>query len=182
VGDSKDNSTSSKEYRMTVFRCRQQLVSSGTVFYRTSDFNAACLILDRTVSSLFASIEFNRQKRRIGAIDTRSGGNCGGRGARGRGGAGRGTNRPMRVVMNGVDVTDISRNFTSDEWEKLCACGGHTYVTQRHKCIIGRHHGGSRGDNCGGRNDHASKVGKMKSPIRYEENNFFIAKYFLLFS
>jgi hypothetical protein len=27
-----------------------------------------------------------------------------------------------------------------------------------------------------------SKVGQMKSPIRYEENNFFITKYFLLFS
>ena len=29
---------------------------------------------------------------------------------------------------------------------------------------------------------HSSKVGEMKSPIRYEENNFFITKYFLLFS
>ena len=28
----------------------------------------------------------------------------------------------------------------------------------------------------------ASKVGEMKSPIRYEENDFFITKYFLLFS
>ena len=28
----------------------------------------------------------------------------------------------------------------------------------------------------------ASKVGGMKSPIRYEDNNFFITIYFLLFS
>jgi hypothetical protein len=56
-----------------------------------SDFDAACLTLSRTVPSRFASIESNRQKRRIGAIDTRSGGNRGVRGrGRGRNAGGRG--------------------------------------------------------------------------------------------
>ena len=118
-----------------------------------SDFDAACLTLSRTVSSRFASVESNRQKRRIGAVETRSGGNRGGRG-RGRGrhsggrGGGRDNNR-MKVIMNGVDVTDVSRNFTSDEWDKLRACGGHTYVAQRREYVSGRH--GGRNDNRGGR-------------------------------
>jgi hypothetical protein len=43
--------------------------------------------------------------------------------------------------MNGVDVTDISRNFTSDKWDKLRACGGHTYVAQRREYLSGRHGG-----------------------------------------
>jgi hypothetical protein len=38
-----------------------------------SNFDAACLILSRTVSSRFASKESNRQKRRIGAVKTRGG-------------------------------------------------------------------------------------------------------------
>ena len=68
------------------------------------DLDAARLTLPRTVSCCFASIESNRQKSCIGAIDTRGGGIRGGRGACGRGrhtggrGGGRGTNRPMRVT------------------------------------------------------------------------------------
>jgi hypothetical protein len=119
-----------------------------------SDFDGACLTLSRTVSSQYGSIESNRQKRRIGAVETWGGGNCGGRGrgrdrqSRGHGGGGRDSGR-MRVIMNGVDVTDISRNFTSDEWEKLRACGGHTYVAQRREYLSGRN--GGRGDARGGR-------------------------------
>jgi hypothetical protein len=118
-----------------------------------SDFDAACLTLSRTVSSRFASVESNRQKRRIGAVETRSGGNRGGHGRdRGRHSGGRGggrDNNRMKVIMNGVDVTDVSRNFTSDEWDKLRACGGHTYVAQRREYVSGRH--GGRNDNRGGR-------------------------------
>ena len=47
----------------------------------------------------------------------------------------------MRVQMNGVDVTDITRNFTSDEWDKLRAVGGHTYVYQRRDFISGNNYG-----------------------------------------
>jgi hypothetical protein len=38
------------------------------------------------------------------------------------------------ITMNGVDVTDVTdvtRNYTSDEWDKLRQVGGHTYVYQR---------------------------------------------------
>ena len=39
--------------------------------------------------------------------------------------------------MNGVDVTDDAQNFTSDQWDKLRACGGHTYVYQRREFLSG---------------------------------------------
>ena len=55
------------------------------------------------------------------------------------------------VVMNGVDVTDVTRNFTSDDWDKLRACGGHTYVYQRRDFLNGGGCGGR--DNQGGRGD-----------------------------
>ena len=44
----------------------------------------------------------------------------------------------MKVTMNGVDVTDVSRSFTSDEWDKLRVVGGHTYVYQRREYLSGR--------------------------------------------
>lgn len=49
--------------------------------------------------------------------------------------------------MNGVDVTGCIRNFTSDKWDKLRACGGHTYVSQCHEYLNGRQ--GSRGGRAG---------------------------------
>jgi hypothetical protein len=99
-----------------------------------ANFEEACQDLSCDVSSRFASVESNKQKHWIGAVDSGAAGNRGGRG-RGRGpehhsggrDGGSHDNNRMRVVMNGVDVTDKSRNFTSDEWEKLHACGGHTY-------------------------------------------------------
>ena len=93
------------------------------------NFEETSLALSRAVSARFASIESNKQKLRI---DTHSAGNRSGGRRRGRGrhsggrdGGGR-DNNFMRVIMNGVDVTDLSRNFTSDERDKLRACGGHT--------------------------------------------------------
>ena len=47
--------------------------------------------------------------------------------------------------MNGVDVTDVTRNHTSDEWDKLRQVGGHTYVYQRREYLSGRTGRGERG-------------------------------------
>ena len=48
--------------------------------------------------------------------------------------------------MNGtIDVTDMSRNFTSDEWEKLKLVGGHTYIYQRRDFLSGRGNRDGRG-------------------------------------
>ncbi len=120
-----------------------------------SHFDVAFLTLSRTVLSRFASVlKSNRQKRRIGAVDTRGKGNWSGRG-RGRAGrhygsrGGRRENNWMKVIMNGLDVTDITRNFTLDKWDKLHVCGGRAYVTQGREYLSGRH--GGRGDNRGGR-------------------------------
>ncbi|KAI2494562.1 hypothetical protein MHU86_19977 [Fragilaria crotonensis] len=72
------------------------------------------------------------------------GGRSGNRGG-GRGGGG----QKLKVVMNGVDVSDINRNFTSDEWEKLRTCGGIAYIHQRREYLANR--GGSgRFDGRGG--------------------------------
>ncbi|KAI2509730.1 hypothetical protein MHU86_4712 [Fragilaria crotonensis] len=138
-----------------------------------SDFDGACLTLSRTISSRFASVEANRQKRRIGAVESRAGNRSGRGRARGRGGrGGRGGGRDggrMRVIMNGVDVTDISRNFTSDEWEKLRACGGHTYVTQRREYLSGRY--GGRNDNrSGGRGGRGARGSQGRNDSNQSTN------------
>jgi hypothetical protein len=118
-----------------------------------TDFDAACLTLSRTISTRFTNIEPNRNKRNIGAVSSTHG-RHGGRGrGRGRhGGHGRNNNnianrQQMKVMMNGVDVTDISQNFTSEEWDKLKLVGGHTYVYQRREFLSGR---GGRSNNRGG--------------------------------
>lgn len=81
----------------------------------------------------------------------------------------------MRVVMNGVDVTDVTRNFTSDDWDKLRACGGHTYVYQRRNFLnaTSRRGGGldTRGgcEGRGGRSSHAG--GHNDRPALAEDRN-----------
>ena len=114
------------------------------------DFDSACLTLSRTISSRFASVEPGRNKRSIGATTTTHS-----RGGRGRG-RGRGSNNrghggggsKMKVTMNGVDVSDIHRNFSSEEWDKLKAVGGHTYIYQRRDFLNNR--GSGRSDGRGG--------------------------------
>jgi hypothetical protein len=117
-----------------------------------TNFDEACLTLSRTISSRFASIEPGKNKRSIGAVNSNSGraANRGrGRGRHG-GRGGSNTGGRMKVVMNGVDVTDVTRNFTSDDWDKLRAVGGHTYVYQRRDYLSGNAGRGGR-DNRGGR-------------------------------
>jgi hypothetical protein len=115
-----------------------------------NDFDAACLTLSRTVSSRFASIEPGKNKRSIGATttNTRNTRGSGGRGRGRSGGRGNQNGGCMKVMMNGVDVSDIHRNFTSDEWDKLRMVGGHTYIYQRREHLNNR--GSGRGDGRGG--------------------------------
>ena len=54
--------------------------------------------------------------------------------------------------MKGVDVSDIHRNFTSDEWDKLGVVGGNTYIYQRRDYLVNnRGSGCSDGRGSGGR-------------------------------
>jgi hypothetical protein len=113
-----------------------------------TDFDAACLTLSRTVSSRFTTTTEGRNKRSIGAATTSNNRSGRGRG-RGRGGSGgRGGGGKQKVIMNGVDVTDVSRNYTVDEWAKLKDVGGHTYVYSRRDFLNNR--GSGRFDGRGG--------------------------------
>ena len=61
--------------------------------------------------------------------------------------------------MNGVDVTDVTQNFTSEQWDKLRACGGHAYVYQRREFLSGNSGRGGR-DYRGGRGGRDSQSGR----------------------
>jgi hypothetical protein len=81
--------------------------------YLTS-FDEACLTLSRTISSRFASIEPGKNKRSIEAVNTNTG--RGGRGGQGRGrhvgpGGRHSGGGCMNVVMNGIDVTDMTETL-----------------------------------------------------------------------
>ena len=79
------------------------------------DFDGTYLTLYRTISSRFASIEPGKNKRSIGAVKSNSGRDLGrGRGRGRHGGCGGNTlGGRMRVQMNGVDVTDVTRVGTT---------------------------------------------------------------------
>jgi hypothetical protein len=131
-----------------------------------NDFDGACLTLSRTVSSRFASIEPGKNKRSIGATTTNSrntrggGGRANNRGRNNGRGNNSGNNR-MKVMMNGVDVSDIHRNFTADEWDKLRLVGGHTYIYQRREYLNNRGSGRFSGRGGGrGQGDRGSYSGR----------------------
>jgi hypothetical protein len=98
------------------------------------DFVGACGYFSQQVARIHgpAQLEYKQQrgkKRGIYAIDTRHArggrgrgrtgyrGRHGGRGGRG-GGRGRGNSNNTHL-MNGIDVSDPTRNFTTQEWETL---------------------------------------------------------------
>ncbi len=128
------------------------------------DFDGASLTLSRIISSRFASIVPGKNKRSIGAVNSNSGRGGSGRGrGHGRHG-GRGGNTSggqMQVQMNGVNVTDVTRNFSSDEWDKSRAVGGHTYVYQR-RDLLSDNNGwrSGRGDGRDGRGARGGRGGR----------------------
>jgi hypothetical protein len=68
--------------------------------------------------------------------------------------------------MNGGDLTDVTRNFTADDRDKLRAVGGHTYVYQRREYLIGS----SRGCGCDGRGPHGDRGGRGHQTGRHSDN------------
>ena len=147
------------QFLLKSMRCDdiQVQTTMGIVRDRYShDFEGACMALSRTISSRFALSDPNKGKRSIGAATTTTTKTGRGRGS-GRSGnrGGRGNNTgKMKVVMNGVDVSDINRNFTTDEWDKLRSCGGIAYIHQRREYLAnrgsGRFDGRSGGSGRGG--------------------------------
>ncbi len=88
----------------------------------------------------------------------------------------------MRVVMNnGVDVTDVTRNFTSDDWDKLRACGGHTYVYQRRDFLTGREghgtsHAGRHNDRPANAEERNVAATNSSSIVEYDASTSTIAR------
>lgn len=147
------------QFLLKSMRCDdiQVQTTMGIVRDRYShDFEGACMALSRTISSRFALSDPNKGKRSIGAATTttKTGRGRGSGRSGNRGGRGNNTTGKMKVVMNGVDVSDINRNFTTDEWDKLRSCGGIAYIHQRREYLAnrgsGRFDGRSGGSGRGG--------------------------------
>jgi len=141
------------------------IVAAKTDVYKDfrTDFSAATNFLSGLISNIHSAAQLdyaNRhsgKKRYISAVDSRDqrggrgrfrrGGRSGerGRGGDSRGRGGRGGSRRMQI--NGVDVTDPTRNFTADEWERLGTA--RSYVTQQRTRT-------GRGGRTGGRNSNGN--------------------------
>jgi hypothetical protein len=160
------------------------IVAAKTDIYKDyrSDFSAATNFLSGLISNIhsaaqldYSSRQQSGKKRYISAVNTRDqrggrgrfrrGGRSGERGV-GRGdGRGRGRNSRARMQINGIDVSDPTRNFSSDEWERLGTA--RAYVTQQRSIANGRSSGGRtggrststpRGGNNDGRNASATQT------------------------
>lgn len=138
-----------------------------------SDFAAATAFLSGLISNVHsgAQVEYaNRnvgKRRYISAMGTHERGGRGrfkhggrfgerssGRGRANRGTSGRGNSQ--KVQINGVDVSDPARNFTSDEWERLG--NARAFITQQRSRSRRGGRGGYNRDNINQRNASASNV------------------------
>jgi hypothetical protein len=128
------------------------------------DFIGACGYFSQQVAHIHGSAQLEykqsrNKKRGVYAVDTR-----GGRGSQAQGHFGRGGNQGARgnnagigssdggaQVINGIDVTDLNRNFTVQEWEALGPNNGRAIVLQMRECASGRGNrdGRGRGRGCG---------------------------------
>ena len=111
-----------------------------TIFHSMqSDFDRACEFLSAYISNRHAEAQNKYAnhhgtdvQQRQNESATGSNGDRGGRGqgqggrsgqrgdrGRGRGGRGRANGRTTRAYINNVGITDLHRNYTSAEWEKL---------------------------------------------------------------
>jgi hypothetical protein len=84
-----------------------------------ASFQVAVDHLSELISSTFhnASNQGARPARNVSRMETGHGGR-GGRGGRSRGRGGRGGNRQGKF-QNGVNISDLTCSFTSEEWQKL---------------------------------------------------------------
>jgi hypothetical protein len=113
-------------------QCDNQIVITAKTNVRMNQamrtsFQVAVDHLSELIGSTFsnASYQGKRPARNVSGMEAGRGGcgGCGGgrlgRGGRGRGLGGRGTNTQNGKFHNGVDISDMTRNFTYDEWRKL---------------------------------------------------------------
>jgi hypothetical protein len=143
---------------MDIERTTRERSSSATMPEKFNpDFDQAVNYMSGQIARIFTkSYEAStKRKRQISGVDTEGrgrgrGSGCGGRGPYGgrygggrggrggRGGAGNGTS-----MMNGVDVADVTRSFSDDNWHKL-GDAGRQYVNAERA----RNRGSGNDDNC----------------------------------
>jgi hypothetical protein len=122
-----------------------------------TDFNSASTLMAGQIALLYPAASTDvRNKRKISAVAQGRGrgrGRCGGRNAGGRGGGGGRHGNPQ--ILNGVDVSDPMRSFTSDEWKRLRESGLLSWLIDRRSSLANRRsgnpHAGGRGTPRGGR-------------------------------
>jgi hypothetical protein len=117
-----------------------EVIALKTVIRAThpTDFNAASTHMAQQIAMIFpaANISEARVKRRVANVET---------GARGRGRFG--NRNAGRNLINGVDVSNPTRNFTDDEWKKLRDSGMMAWIISRRQTRSGggRGYRGGRG-------------------------------------
>jgi hypothetical protein len=121
-----------------------------------NDFNQASTLMASQIALLFLGAEPEQcNKHKISAVSQGGRGNGGGHAGR-QGGrmnarAGGGGRHGPHQVLNGVDVSDPLRNFTSDVWKKLRESGFLSWLIDRRSSLNSRHGGGAgRGYQRGG--------------------------------
>jgi hypothetical protein len=132
-----------------------------------NDFNQASTLMASQIALLFPGADAEqRNKRKISAVSKTDGrGPGGGRGGR-HGGrmnarAGGGGRHGNPQILNGVDVSDPLRSFTSDEWKQLRESGFLSWLIDRRLSLNSRRGSGGRGHQRGGRGGGAGRGGEQ---------------------
>ena len=174
------------EKLLKTIKCQQgELLAAKVVIDQNypRNFTGACGYFSQQVACIHgpAQLEYKQQrskKRGIYAIDSRS--QCGGHGCgrtgnhggRGHGSVGRGRGRNNTHIINGIDVTDPTCNFTSQEWEALGA-SNRVLVMQMRNCA-----NNPNGSNTGGQghgrgwdhNDNMCNASANVSSVTFESD------------
>ena len=128
-----------------------------------ADFDSAVTFMSTKITQAFPLHEaIGGRKRKIGGgyrkISQAQGGRYGGRGGRGgRNNGGRGGNYMQKVSFNNVDCSDVTRKFSSEEWDKI-GNTGRSYVNKE-RSFKNSGPGGGRGGR-GGREGRGGRGGR----------------------
>ena len=144
------------------------------------DYVGACGYFSKQVARIHghAQLEYKQQrskKRGIYAIDScsqrggRGRGRTGYRGGRGRRSAGHGRGRGNAHTMNGIDVSDPTRNFTTHEWEALGA-SNRALVMQMRNRANDRNTGGRGRGRGREHNDNTRNANANVSSVTFQED------------
>jgi hypothetical protein len=124
-----------------------------------TNFNLASRLMAEQVALLYPSSNKDAgNKSKISAVEQHApggkmpGGQDGQHGGQPKGRTGGGGCRGNQQFLNGVDVSDLMQNFTSDEWKRLRESGFLSWIIDRRAGMNNRRAGGGgRGNNRGGR-------------------------------